>query len=296
MPTHLEGLNPAPRTAATAPAPLQVLASAGSGKTETLIRRLADLILAGERPDRLLCITFTAKAAGEMRSRLAALLGPPAPRHLRNRPDLDRPAHRFRCPGHRHVPPRHCRDATPHPAARYRRATATEVLGRHADHQCLQQVPGIGHGRWLSCRHGPKAAVGGGTPFLDHLETGVETADAGWRSRRRGRRGGQGLLARHRELCCGLRSTYHINLDHALGPATMAVLDPVLQAAGGTAEVGFRHEDQGGKLLRPQPVAYLQHGRAVVHEASWQIVNGHVQRVTIRAFRSRDLEPAGIEA
>ena len=69
--------------------------------------------------------------------------------------------------------------------------------------------------------------------------------------------GGQGLLARHRELCCGLRSTYHINLDHALGPATMAVLDPVLQAAGGTAEVGFRHEDQGGKLLRPQPVAYL---------------------------------------
>ena len=53
-----------------------MLAGAGSGKTETLIRRVADLILAGEPPDRLLCITFTAKAAGEMRGRLAALLGP----------------------------------------------------------------------------------------------------------------------------------------------------------------------------------------------------------------------------
>jgi len=76
MSTHLACLNPAQRSAATTPAPLLVLAGAGSGKTETLIRRVADLILAGEAPDRLLCITFTAKAAGEMRGRLAALLGP----------------------------------------------------------------------------------------------------------------------------------------------------------------------------------------------------------------------------
>ena len=76
MSMHLACLNPAQRAAATTPAPLLVLAGAGSGKTETLIRRVADLILAGEAPDRLLCITFTAKAAGEMRSRLAALLGP----------------------------------------------------------------------------------------------------------------------------------------------------------------------------------------------------------------------------
>ena len=73
---HLTCLNPAQRAAATTPAPLLVLAGAGSGKTETLIRRVADLILAGEAADRLLCITFTAKAAGEMRGRLAALLGP----------------------------------------------------------------------------------------------------------------------------------------------------------------------------------------------------------------------------
>ena len=76
MSTHLACLNPAQRAAATTPAPLLVLAGAGSGKTETLIRRVADLILGGEPPDRLLCITFTAKAAGEMRGRLAALLGP----------------------------------------------------------------------------------------------------------------------------------------------------------------------------------------------------------------------------
>ncbi|WP_255360034.1 ATP-dependent helicase [Belnapia sp. F-4-1] len=69
-------MNPAQRAAATAPAPVLVLAGAGSGKTETLIRRVADLILGGEPPDRLLCITFTAKAASEMRRRLAALLGP----------------------------------------------------------------------------------------------------------------------------------------------------------------------------------------------------------------------------
>ncbi|MFC7478187.1 ATP-dependent helicase [Dankookia sp. GCM10030260] len=73
---HLACLNPAQRAAATTPAPLLVLAGAGSGKTETLIRRVADLIVSGEAPGRLLCITFTAKAAGEMRGRLAVLLGP----------------------------------------------------------------------------------------------------------------------------------------------------------------------------------------------------------------------------
>ena len=76
MTDHLERLNPAQRAAATAAAPVLVLAGAGSGKTETLIRRVAGLILGGEAPDRLLCITFTAKAAGEMRGRLLSLLGP----------------------------------------------------------------------------------------------------------------------------------------------------------------------------------------------------------------------------
>jgi superfamily I DNA/RNA helicase len=76
MSTHLECLNLAQRAAAITPAPLLVLAGAGTGKTETLTRRVVHLILGGKRPDELLCITFTAKAAGEMRSRLTALLGP----------------------------------------------------------------------------------------------------------------------------------------------------------------------------------------------------------------------------
>jgi len=81
-PAHLADLNPAQRLAATTPAPLLVLAGAGSGKTETLIRRVANLILTGEVPERLLCITFTAKAANEMRNRLAARLGERTPRWI----------------------------------------------------------------------------------------------------------------------------------------------------------------------------------------------------------------------
>ncbi|MFC4166362.1 ATP-dependent helicase [Teichococcus aestuarii] len=74
--SHLAGLNEAQAAAAMATAPQLVLAGAGSGKTETLTRRVADLILRrGEAPERLLCITFTTKAAGEMRARLAARLG-----------------------------------------------------------------------------------------------------------------------------------------------------------------------------------------------------------------------------
>ena len=80
MSDHLEGLNEQQATAVAAPAPQLVLAGAGSGKTETLARRAIDLILRhDERPDRLLCITFTNRAAAEMRARMAAKLGPRAP-------------------------------------------------------------------------------------------------------------------------------------------------------------------------------------------------------------------------
>jgi superfamily I DNA/RNA helicase len=80
MSDHLEGLNAQQAAAVAAPAPQLVLAGAGSGKTETLARRAIDLILRqDERPDRLLCITFTNRAAAEMRARMAAKLGTRAP-------------------------------------------------------------------------------------------------------------------------------------------------------------------------------------------------------------------------
>src|ERR1700742_3694620 len=52
-----------------------VAASAGSGKTKLLTDRLLRLMLAGARPDRIQCLTFTKAAAAEMALRLQRTLG-----------------------------------------------------------------------------------------------------------------------------------------------------------------------------------------------------------------------------
>jgi DNA helicase-2/ATP-dependent DNA helicase PcrA len=85
-------LNPAQLDAVrTLRGPLLVLAGAGTGKTRVVTYRIAELIRRGTRPERILAVTFTKKAAGEMQQRAAALLNHSKKRSTTSRRDAPRP-------------------------------------------------------------------------------------------------------------------------------------------------------------------------------------------------------------
>ena len=77
---HLKGMNKQQRKAVqfgidgkSLPPPLLVIAGAGTGKTRVLVGRVAQAILHGEHPSRILLLTFTRRAATEMISRVQAI-------------------------------------------------------------------------------------------------------------------------------------------------------------------------------------------------------------------------------
>ena len=75
MRSLLDGLDPEQARAASAPrGPVSIIAGAGTGKTRTITHRIAYLVEGGfVNPDHVLAVTFTARAAAELRERLALM-------------------------------------------------------------------------------------------------------------------------------------------------------------------------------------------------------------------------------
>ncbi len=73
----LAGLNKAQREAVVyIDGPSMVIAGAGSGKTRVLTHKVVYLLQNGYLPNRIMVLTFTNKAANEMRERIEQMVGP----------------------------------------------------------------------------------------------------------------------------------------------------------------------------------------------------------------------------
>ncbi len=83
MQEYLKGLNEPQREAVLhRDGPIMIVAGAGSGKTKVLTTRIAHLLATGVDAFNILALTFTNKAAAEMKERVEAILGNNEARNL----------------------------------------------------------------------------------------------------------------------------------------------------------------------------------------------------------------------